>query len=166
MQLAATLVASLLLPAERGLPRPNGKAEPHDIVVKQFLPTPPGRLPPTLPVLDRADVDLANPGPSITQYKPWIVRVPTTGELLLTYRDDMLMETAPGGGLVIRRSSAAAAPGSSGPPEYHPELGADPGAPFPSGPKKKPGPDGSTALGAAKAMGAERAAAFLEAKLG
>ena len=148
MQLAATLAASLLLPAERGLPRPNGKAEPHDIVVKQFLATPPGRLPPTLPVHDRADVDLDNPGPSITQYKPWIVRVPTTGELLLTYRDDMLKDSAPGGGLAIRRSSAAAAgaPGSWGPPEYHPELGADPGAPFPSGPKHKPGPDGEFAI--------------------
>ena len=148
MQLAATLAASLLLPAERGLPRPNGKAEPHDIVVKQFLRTPPGRLPPTLPVLDRADVDLDNPGPSITQYKPWIVRVPTTGELLLTYRDDMLKDSAPGGGLAIRRSSAAAAgaPGSWGPPEYHPELGADPGAPFPSGPNHKPGPDGEFAI--------------------
>ena len=49
------------------------------------------------------------------------------------------------------------APVEDGGPGLLIERGADPA---------KPGPDGSTALGAAKAMGAKKAAAFLEAKLG
>jgi hypothetical protein len=89
-------------PAPRPLPRPVR----FDIVVKS-----PVKLPQQLPVLDRHNVDTGEWG-----HKPWITRLPNTGELLMTYstHGDTL--------LAIRRSNNSGAPGSWGRPEYHPEL--------------------------------------------
>jgi hypothetical protein len=110
--------------------KPNGKYLPRDIEVKQVVKGPGSRLPATLDVIDRRDVD-AHPPPNVSQYKPWITRVPTTGEILLTYRDDNAMSNG-AGGLVVRRSNESGAPGSWSAPELHPELRFDPRAPFKS----------------------------------
>eukprot|EP01050_Picozoa_sp_SAG11_P033005 SAG11_NODE_10997_length_790_cov_1.772793_2_plen_141_part_01 len=81
----------------------------HDIVVKN-----PSKLPSRLSVLDRADVD-----PTEWGYKSWLARVPSSGELLMTYSTNQ--KTL----LAIRRSSADGAPGSWGPAELHPEMSND-----------------------------------------
>jgi hypothetical protein len=79
---------------------------PHEILV-----TAPDVLPPTLSVLDRADLS-----GQTDAYKPWITIIPQSGELIMSYASDH--KTL----LVIRRSSDAGAPGSWGPEEPHPEV--------------------------------------------
>jgi hypothetical protein len=123
---------------------PNGKYVPFGIPIAQMGgkggATP--KLPSTLEVLDRADID-ARPAVSVSQYKPWVTLIPNTAELLLSYRDDNLMSHTKAGGLVVRRSLQLGAPGSWQPAEYHPELQYDPKAPFKS-------PDGEWSIHALK----------------
>eukprot|EP01045_Picozoa_sp_COSAG04_P011841 COSAG04_NODE_776_length_10398_cov_2.756870_1_plen_164_part_10 len=107
-------LALLGSPAAVGIPpgwHPGGPGTPvaHDILVKN-----PSTLPPKLTVLDRADVNSSEWG-----YKSWIARVPSTGELLMTYSTNA--KTL----LAIRRSSADGAPGSWGAAELHPEISND-----------------------------------------
>ena len=105
-------------PPQPGPPSHPGKPVAHDIIVKS-----PSKLPASLPVLDRKDVidmPYSNANLLTWGYKPWIARVPTTGELLMSY--SAMGKTL----LVIRRSNTSGA--SFGAPEVHPELSASPGA--------------------------------------